>query len=164
MRSSDSFHDIGEYYPLLVEAGIRYVSFRPRSEKEIREHLVKKLQKHQISDSTLLDRVITRLRELDYVNDEKFAAWWVDQRQSHKPKGTRLLTRELNAKGVSVEIKQSDEVGLAGTALSKKLALWGKLPKLEQKKKIYGFLGRRGFTSDTIHRVIDELVSGNVQL
>lgn len=125
--------------------------------------MTKKLQKYKISDSTLLERVITRLRELDYVNDEKFAAWWVDQRQSHKPKGTRFLTQELKAKGVTVEIKQSDEVGLARQALAKKLDRWQALPKLEQKKKIYGFLGRRGFDSEVIRHVIDEVVGGRVQ-
>lgn len=143
-----------DLYQKLLDASFHFVSFRPRSEKEIRAYLSKKLQKHKISDSTVLDRVITRLRELDYVNDEKFAAWWVEQRQSHKPKGNRLISQELKAKGITVEINQSDEVGLARQALAKKLERWRALPKLEQKKKIYGFLGRRGFDGDTIHRVI----------
>ena len=75
----------------------------------------------------------------------------------------RLLTHELKAKGVTVEMKQSDEVGLARQALVKKLDRWQALPKLEQKTKIYGFLGRRGFDADTIRRVIDEVVLRKVQ-
>ncbi len=168
-----------DLYQKLLDASFHFVSFRPRSEKEIRAYLVKKLSRSsvipadssvipakagiQFSNSPLIERVITRLRELDYVNDEKFAAWWVDQRQSHKPKGMRLLTHELKAKGVTVEMKQSDEVGLARQALVKKLDRWQALPKLEQKTKIYGFLGRRGFDADTIRRVIDEVVLRKVQ-
>ncbi len=154
---------------MLVEAGLRFVSFRPRSEKEIRAYLIKKLSRFSVIPAEagiqfpILDRVITRLRELDYVNDEKFAAWWVDQRQSHKPKGSRLLSQELKAKGITAEIKQSDEFGLARQALAKKVARWQSLPKLEQKKKIYGFLGRRGFDGEVIGRVIDEVVAGKVQ-
>lgn len=162
-----------DFYQKLLDASFHFVSFRPRSEKETRSFLEKKLQKHKISESILLERVITRLRELDYINDEKFVAWWVDQRQTHKPKGMRLITQELKAKGVPDdliktlfvkrrdqsscgrnEIDTDDELALAKRALEKKIPQWRRLSKLEQKKKIYGFLGRRGFDSDTIRRVI----------
>lgn len=152
-----------DLYVKLLQSSIRFVSFRPRSEKEIRSFLLKKLQKHKIEDNGLLERIITRLRELDYINDEKFAAWWIDQRKSHKPKGKRLISQELKAKGVTIEISPSDEVELARRAVAKKLLLWQKLPKLEQKKKIYGFLGRRGFTGDTIHRVIDGVLDNEIE-
>ncbi|MDP1721878.1 MAG: regulatory protein RecX [Candidatus Gottesmanbacteria bacterium] len=159
-----------DLYQKLLDASFHFVSFRPRSEKEMRAYLAKKLSRLSVIPARdariqfpILDRVIARLRELDYVNDEKFAAWWVDQRQSHKPKGNRLILQELKAKGVAVEIKQPDEVGLARQALAKKLERWQTLPKIEQKKKIYGFLGRRGFDADTIRRVIDEVVGGRVQ-
>ncbi|MBI5620487.1 RecX family transcriptional regulator [Candidatus Gottesmanbacteria bacterium] len=169
-----------DFYQKLLESSIRFISFRPRSEKEIRFYLGKKFQKHKISDAPLLDRIITRLRELDYVNDRKFAAWWVEQRQIHKPKGMRLIAQELKAKGIDRELvsvmMQSDnfpsgreqnyqdtQEGLARKALEKKLSLWDKLPKLEQKKKIYGFLGRRGFDGEVIGRVIDEVVARKVQ-
>ncbi|MBI3955893.1 regulatory protein RecX [Candidatus Gottesmanbacteria bacterium] len=152
-----------EIYAKLLESSIRFVSFRPRSEKEFKYFLLKKLQRRKISDVRIIDRVLTRLRELGYADDAKFVSWWVDQRQSHKPKGARLIARELKAKGISLDIDTHDEVALARRAVEKKLLLWHKLPKLEQKKKLYGFLGRRGFDGETIHRVIDELVDDRVQ-
>lgn len=192
--------DYQDLYQTLLDASFHFVSFRPRSEKEIRSFLVKKLSRFSVIPANkfvipaftlegeagiqapLLDRVMNRLRELDYVNDEKFAAWWVDQRQTHKPKGIRLLTQELKAKGVPDdliktllgkrrdqltcgrnEIDTLDERTLAMRALEKKLPHWQRLSKLDKKKKIYGFLGRRGFDSEVIHRVIDEVVSGKVQ-
>ncbi len=156
-------------YQKLLDASLNFVSFRPRSEKEIKAYLVKKLSRLSVIPAEagiqlpILARVITRLRELDYVNDEKFAAWWVEQRQSHKPKGSRLIAQELKAKGVSVALTTTDEKGLAKRSVARKLVQWQHLPKFEQKKKIYGFLGRRGFDGETIHRVIDEVVAGRVQ-
>jgi len=152
-----------EMYAKLLESSIRFVSFRPRSEKEFKDFLLKKLQKRKIPNGSIIDRVIFRLRELGYIDDAKFASWWVEQRESHKPKGARLIAWELKAKGISLETDTRDEVSSARRAIAKKIPLWGKLPLLDRKKKIYGFLGRRGFDSEVIRRVIDGVDSGEVQ-
>ena len=89
------------YYERLVNAAIRYVSFRPRSEKELRDFLTKKLTKWKVSGDLLISKVIARMGELGYVDDAQFAAWWIDQRTAFKPKGNRLIKMELKAKGVS---------------------------------------------------------------
>lgn len=152
-----------DLYQQLLEFSLRFVSFRPRSEKEIRDFLKKKVNKSGTRNVAVLEDVVTRLRVLGYVDDAKFASWWVEQRGLHKPKGARLIADELKAKGISLEVNTHDDVALAKQAIAKKLFRWQKLPKLEQKKKLYGFLGRRGFDGDTIHRVIDEVVNGQVQ-
>lgn len=184
-----------DLYQKLLESSFRFVSFRPRSKKEVRDFLLKKLSRFSATpisslvtptyvgvQPSLIERVIARLRDLGYVDDAKFAAWWVDQRQSHKPKGARLIAQELKAKGISDDfvktllVKQrgqyscgrndidtDDEVTLARRAIAKKVPLWQKLPKLEQKKKIYGFLGRRGFDTETIYCVVDEVARGEVE-
>ena len=151
-------------YERLMQAGIWFVSYRPRSEKEIRGYLAKKLETYRMSDPTLIERVMTRLRELDYVNDDKFAAWWISQRQGHAPKGMRLISRELKEKGIEIDMRHAEnETDLACRAVEKKMLRWRGLPLVEQKRKLYGFLGRRGFAPETIARVIDELVPGRVQ-
>lgn len=147
-----------DLYAKLLESSIRFVSFRPRSEKEFKDFLLKKLQRRKISDVRIIDRVLTRLRDLGYADDAKFVSWWINQRQSHKPKGARLIIQELKVKGIDVRDLNLDEDVLARQAVAKKLPLWGKLPKLEQKKKIYGFLGRRGFSYTTIASVIDVIL------
>lgn len=171
-----------DLYAKLLESSIRFVSFRPRSEKEFKDFLLKILQKRKASDDRMIDRVLTRLRDLGYADDAKFVSWWINQRQSHKPKGVRAIAQELKAKGVSDDLVKSlvvkrrdqfscdrngigtdDELSLAKRAVEKKLPLWQKLPPLERKKKIYGFLGRRGFTGDTTRRIIDEVVRGEVE-
>lgn len=155
-------------YEKLLGAGYRYVSFRPRSEKEITDFLQKKLHTWHTTAPAVLTRVLDRFRELEYIDDKKFIAWWVEQRNTHRPKGKRIIIQELQQKGIPKSVIEevlaespdgSDQTELAKQAVSKKLDLWQKLPKLDKKSKIYEYLTRRGFSFDTIRRVIDEVLS-----
>ena len=168
-------------YEKLLNTAFRFVSFRPRSEKEIVQFLHAKAKKWNVIDLGVLTNVTNRLRELGYVNDKKFVTWWIEQRQSHRPKGMRLIAQELTKKGISKDTiseilearnnRDNDEASAdyiseeegARKAVQKKLAIWKKLPKREQKRKIYGYLGRRGFTGDSIRRVVDEVVKNEVE-
>lgn len=153
------------YYEKLVNAAIRFVSFRPRSEKELRDFLSKKLTKWKVSGEVLVSKVIARMGELGYVDDEAFARWWVDQRTTFTPKGNRVIKLELKAKGVSEGVIASvlaprgseSLLKAARDAVARKMPLWSKLPVLERKKKLYGYLGRRGFDGETIGKLIDEV-------
>jgi len=149
------------YYERLVNAAIRFVSFRPRSEKELRDFLSKKLTKWKVTGPVLLDKVIARMEDLNYVDDVKFAQWWVDQRTTFKPKGNRYIQMELKAKGVPEAIIASSLVSrgsqnllaAAKQAIAKKEAVWAKLSSLERKKKLYQYLGSRGFDTNTISKL-----------
>lgn len=158
-----------DLYAKLLESSIRFVSFRPRSEKEFKDFLLKKLARLSVIPAqagihhSVIDRVILRLRDLGYADDAKFVSWWINQRQSHRPRGRRFITQELKVKGIDARDLNLDEDVLARRAVEKKLLFWQKLPKLEQKKKIYGYLGRRGFDAGTIHRVIDGVFDDDVE-
>jgi len=151
------------YYERLVNASIRFISFRPRSEKELRDFLSKKLTKWKVSGDVLLEKVVARMGELGYVDDIKFAEWWVGQRTDFKPKGNSYIKMELKAKGVpeaiirSVLVARGSESLLAAAraAVARKIPLWAKLPVLERQKKLYDYLGRRGFDGSTIRKLID---------
>ncbi len=144
------------YYERLVNAALRFVSFRPRSEKELTEFLTKKMVKWDVVGAPLLQKVVERMRELGYIDDKKFAEWWIEQRSAFRPKGKRALIFELQNKGVTHEF-QYDEKKAVAKVISKKIEIWARLPKIEQKKKVYTFLAQRGFSSETIRRVIDGL-------
>lgn len=152
------------YYERLVNAALRFISYRPRSEKELRDFLTKKLTKWKVTGSVLIDKVVARMGELGYVDDAKFTEWWVGQRTAFRPKGNQLIKMELKAKGVSeadialVLASRGSESLLAAAkqAVAKKMAVWAKLPDLERTKKLYDYLGRRGFDSNTIRRIIDD--------
>jgi regulatory protein len=154
-----------ELYERLVNAVFRFLSVRPRSRKEIADYLRKKTSKNESDTSAVIEKVINRMTELGYIDDFKFAQWWVEQRQAFKPKGDQFIKRELMVKGVDRDLidqalTQSDtssQKELALTAVRKKLPLWSKLPLIMQKQKLYSFLGRQGFDSDTIRSTIDEV-------
>ncbi len=155
-------------YEKLLQASFRFVSYRPRSEKEIREFLQKKLRVWKTAGQVSVTRVMDRLRQYGYVDDDKFAAWWISQRNQFRPKGFRLLQMELAKKGIARSTMEKalkgpknteerrDEPSLARQAIQRKLALWGSLPKIEQKKKMYTFLAQRGFSFEVIQAVVDE--------
>jgi len=109
------------------------------------------------------------MRELGYVDDRKFALWWRDQRIDFRPKGKRVIAIELARKGIRRDIIEDmllekgvkqpfNEFEGAQKAIKKKRLIWARLPRIEQKKKTYTFLAQRGFSYETIEKIIDELV------
>lgn len=149
-------------YERLMRTSLRFVSYRPRSEKELRDFIHKKLSLWKTYASPgMAEKIIGRTRELGYVDDEKFAAWWIDQRRTFKLKGNRLIARELQAKGVGEDIVErllsaiTSEKELATRAIQKKLSLWSAVPAMEKKQKIYRYLAGRGFDQEAISSVID---------
>ena len=160
--------DISEsqVYERLINASIRFVSFRMRSEKEIRDFLAKTLTRHHTTAPSVVLHVITRLAELGYINDVEFSAWWVSQRTGRKSKGARAIRMELSQKGIDAEIiEEAIRVGMTGerserelakVAVHKKRENWKALPVVIQKKKLAEYLTRRGFSSDVVWSVVDD--------
>jgi regulatory protein len=141
---------------------IRYLSYRPRSIKEIRDYLKKK----EVSDSAS-DSVITKLLEQKFLNDFDFAGSWVRTRVLLKPLSQRVLRLELQQKGIKKEIidqvlSEQQEVSgsdfeMARLLIQKKKSKYVGLSRDEIYRKLGGFLGRRGFSYDVIKRSIDEV-------
>ncbi len=163
--------DQSDVYEKLMAASIRFVSYRPRSRKEITDFIVRKLKTGHTTAPLVIRKVLERLTELKYVDDVVFASWWVNQRTGRKPKGARVIHQELLQKGIPPEIideairavmkDERSEQTLAKAAAEKKLSIWSRLPLPEQKHKLIQYLLRRGFTSEVIRSVVDDMV-GNV--
>ncbi len=158
-----------EIYEKLIGAALRFVSYRPRSTKELRDFLAKKLTKNHTSAPQVIDVVLDRLAELGYADDEAFGTWWVTQRTGRKPKGAAMIAMELKQKGLDrdvievllTRIMQGDrsERDLAEAAARAKFHTWRSKPRLEQKQKLANFLMRRGFSSEVIWSVVDDILS-----
>ena len=154
----------------LMDRVLHFLSYRPRSEKEITDYLIKKIaakeniKYHQAKDSPLIAQVIEKLKRYKYINDLEFAKWFISSRIKSKPKGVRLLKLELFRKGISKDIvekvlsKNLNQNELAKKAIEKKIKKWQKLPDLELKKKLYSHLSSRGFDFETIKQAIKELI------
>jgi regulatory protein len=133
----------------------RYLSYRPRSTNEVRNYL-----KRKGFDSIVADRVIRQLVNREYLDDNAFARYWIEQRQTHRPRGAFALRYELVQKGISAEIIDAtvielDEKDAALRAVERKLGRWARLPKDQFWRKLSGFLQRRGFSYTTISEVAE---------
>ncbi|HZO28265.1 MAG TPA: RecX family transcriptional regulator [Chloroflexota bacterium] len=139
------------------DAALRFLGSRPRSEREIRDRLAR----HEF-DVTVVDVVIERLRHMRLVDDADFAAYWVEQRATHRPRGARLLRQELRQKGVSQDVlaealpTEDDEDGAYRTAQRKATSLRA-LDERTFKQRLGGFLQRRGYGYETIKPVVNRL-------
>lgn len=140
---------------------LRFLSFRPRSEKEIRDYLIK----NKASEASI-DKIIKNLKEHKFINDEEFVRWWIEQRTLLKPKATRAIKFELKQKGIDKDlIDRSFEDDLTSDLEKAKKLAEKKMPrysKITDRKKIYEKLGRflasKGFNYDTIKEVIDQVL------
>jgi regulatory protein len=141
-------------------AALRLVSYRARSEVEIRQRLTRKgFSPHAV------DAAVAKMREWTYVDDQEFARQWVASRESHRPRSSRLMKRELASKGIDVETAERvvDEAEIDDYSVALDLARrW--LPRIEkedrqtQRRRLAGFLQRRGYGWDVVRRVLDEVL------
>ncbi len=151
-------------YERLLNRALNFISFRPRSEKEIVNYLRQSGRKLKYENTEILaPRVLEKLADLNLINDQQFADWWVDQRRSGRtPFGARRIKSELLAKGLSSPIIEKalavggvDEFSLAEAAAEKKAAVYAKLDNRTYRLKMSQFLARRGFSWETIKRIVD---------
>ena len=149
--------DSEENRNLAFNWALKYLSFRARSTKEIKDYLLRKNFVGQI-----VDAVILKLNELKFLNDEDFGREWIESRQKHKGKSKFILKNELRMKGLDNETiepllkEAADDFETAKTAFEKKKRILGKLPPEEFKKKISGFLQRKGFSWEVISKLLKE--------
>ena len=100
---------------------------------------------------------------LGLVDDEAFVDWWLEQRATFRPKGKRALQMELRFKGIDRDLierslaEKVDEEALAKKSFLKKIPSLKNLPLEVQKKKLIGFLSRRGFSWEIIRKTLDEI-------
>jgi len=142
-------------YSKAYNASLRYLSYRQRSQSELEIYLKKK----EYSDE-IVSHTVERLLEKGYLNDAEFARMWIDERNRFRPRAARALRAELRQKGVDNSVIDTalidlDEEEAAWNAVQSKLARWESLDDFEFKKKVSGYLGRRGFGYDVVRSVLE---------
>jgi regulatory protein len=95
---------------------------------------------------------------LRLLDDAAFARAWLDNRERFRPRGARAIHYELRQKGVARDIIDEvvtdlDEEASAWAAVEGKLERWRTLDQDAFRKKVMGFLSRRGFRYDTVRTV-----------
>jgi len=139
------------------QRALHFLSYRPRSEAEIRRNL----RKHDLPEE-VIQAALDRLREQTLVNDQEFAAQWVENRAAFHPRGKKALASELSQKGVSRQIidrvlEEVDEEAMAHKLARKKLPRVSHLDREEFFRKLYGYLSRKGFHYSLCNQLVNQL-------
>lgn len=160
-------------YNKLMDYALWLLAKRAYTAYALQEKLVLRAEKFtkfspEETNSTV-NQVLTRLKELSYIDDLRFCARFVEERSRFRPRGRYGLTQELLKKGIlkrtidefweSEEGKVFDETTLAKKLLEKRgLNTNLDFNDYENKQKIYRFLAAKGFSVGTIRNVLDRTV------
>ncbi|HET8521929.1 MAG TPA: RecX family transcriptional regulator [Thermomicrobiales bacterium] len=143
-----------------IEAAIRLLTRRPRSEREIRQRL-----RQKGFDAPAIDAAIARLEDWRYLDDADFARFWVENRESHKPRGRRLLEQELRQKGIdrdliteTIDAAELDERAAALDLGRAKLRTYGGLDTMTTRRRLGSYLARRGYDFSVVRATLDQLL------
>ncbi len=145
-------------------AALNFLSFRPRSRREIENYFRRRKLEPDVGAA-----VVERLERIGVLDDREFARYWVENRQTFRPRGTRALKAELRQKGIESEIIDDtladlgDEEETAYRAGMKKARSYSTADEREFFRKMLGFLQRRGFpfgpAASASRRIFQELTS-----
>lgn len=142
---------------------LEYCFIRLHSAREVKDYLYRKTRSTRdkkgdlkpgiSSDITL--RVFDRLTDKGYVNDIKFAQYWVENRSLNKGVSLRKLTAELCLKGISSiiidqvlnETQRNDETEIQKIITKKRT-------RYPDEKKLILYLIRSGFNYDDIKQAL----------
>jgi regulatory protein len=146
------------------DVALKILSFRRRTEKQVKD----KLQKKGFDEKTI-KATIDKLKEFDLINDIEFATAWVKDRLAFKPRGKKLLKQELWKKGIKKEIIEQVTEELCQNEDKSALELLEKIKKrykdLEEKaakRRMFNFLLRRGFSYEVARQVLTQLTQSLV--
>jgi regulatory protein len=140
-----------------MEAAVHYLSYRPRSEHEVRQRL-----RRRGFDSKTIEEVVTKLKESSLIDDVAFSEYWRNNRTAFSPRSARLINLELRQKGVAKETANEAVTGLndensvyeAGLRKARRLTA---LDHDDFRSRLYDYLIRRGFSYEKIRHAIDRL-------
>ena len=136
----------------------QYLAYRPRSRREIEQHLRKKKY-----PPAAVEKAIRRLQESRLIDDQAFASWWVAHRCRLKPRSTYALRFELLQKGVdediiSAALEETDDGKMALALVESRRKQWRRLDRQKKRQKILAFLHRRGFGYDIAKTAYEQFI------
>ncbi|MFZ3009895.1 MAG: regulatory protein RecX [Candidatus Microsaccharimonas sp.] len=155
MTKLEEESQFGKLYTRTLE----YALMRPRSLREVTDYLYRKNRDMRTKtgevrkgvSKQLTERVFQRLVEKGYVDDEKFARFWIENRNLCKGTSRRKLSAELAAKGVEKSIvdqllgesERTDDDEIKKIIAKKK-------SRYPDEAKLIAYLARQGFNYDDI--------------
>ena len=150
---------VGNNDPLqrCLDSAYRYLSYRPRSEAEIKQCL-----KRRGFDSEVVEKTIAKLKEQNLIDDVAFAQFWKSNRLSFKPRSRRLIIKELKDKKIAPEVIEQvtqdiDDEANAYKLGSSRMHTMGELNYLDFYRRLSSYLSYRGFSYAIIRQTLARL-------
>jgi regulatory protein len=152
----------------LYMRALEYCLMRPHSQRELRDYLYRKTRDTRTKEGgvkkgvsvALTERVFDRLSEKGYIDDEKFAAYWIENRNLRKGSSKRKLSAELGAKGVERLIVERllgetdrDDATEIQKIIEKKRSRY--TADKDGQQKFMSYLARQGFSYDDIKSALE---------
>lgn len=149
----------------LYSRALEYCLMRAHSSKEIDDYLKRKTFSRRLPNGKVREGVSTdatarvkdKLVKNGYVDDQKFALFWVDNRNRRKGISRRKLVAELNSKGVDKAIIESvlndsnrDDLIELKTIIDRKRS------RYQDDQKLIAYLARQGFGYDDIKQALND--------
>ncbi len=137
-----------------------HLSFKARTEKEVREYL----DKYDI-DETITSQVIANLKEDNWINDRQYVYSIINANQLSGDKGPYVLAQKLAQKGIAKStieevLKDFDFSEVAHRVAEKLLKKYtGKLPARALQDKIIQNLTNKGFSYSDARNAFNDLDS-----
>ncbi len=140
----------------------RYLTYRPRSRAEVEQKLAEKGFSGETVQTVLAD-----VDRLGYINDREFARQWAAGRVRLRGFGRRRIGQELRDKGVSRDIihqavaevfDDSTELDIARGQAEKKLKTLTRFEPEVRRRRLAGFLERKGFSPDIILTILQTVL------
>ncbi len=150
-----------------MDAALAFLSYRPRTRREIQLKLA-----GRGFDETTIEAALSRLEEVGLVNDLVFIETYVRERIANRPMGVRRMAQELYTKGIPrkqtlpvlervLGEEKVEERALAERAADKKVAsLRGHTDRRAARRRLSGYLARRGFDREVIREVVEARLPG----
>jgi regulatory protein len=145
-------------------AAYRLLTYRPRSRAEIEA----KLRDKEFNDA-IIGAVLADLARFGYVNDLQFARDWTRSRIRLQGFGRRRIGQELRNKGIDREtirevfaevFSEETESETARRVVEKRLNTMKSLDRETRRRRLAGFLERKGFSFEIIRTVLRDTDRG----
>ncbi len=143
-------------------AAFRYIGYKMRSEREVRDKL------SELGYSDFADEIADYMTENGYINDREYALSYTREKINLKSFGEKRIEAELKMRGIAPEYISNAlrEAGYGETELQKAEELAEKRMRRSYKdendryRKIYGFLLRRGYSTETAKKALEKVLNG----
>ena len=145
----------------VYDRALNMLAFRARSSAELARSLARKGEPKE-----LVDRAVTRLQEQGLLDDAAFAQAFARTKVLGAQQSKRRVQQDLARKGVARTVTDAaiaavfeeegvDQREVVERAARRKLRSLAKLEPLVRRRRLYGFLARRGYDGEDIRRAME---------